>query len=330
MKKIIIYNETLLSGGIEKCIELLITEFHQRYEFEIVYLNESGMLDITVENRLKKYANVHKLSPEDVVEGDICLWCRSYMDWRRLFKQIHAKKNYLWVHSKPREDDNSLLDDEEFLSHIDEILCVSQTVRNMLNVNTKSRVIYNFIPNDIKEQSKENILEDVFTGKDVNLVMVGRISVSKGFDRITLLLDALDEKNIDYNFVVVGKGRSKEQEFRELLSKYPKVTFVGYKDNPYSYIARADYLVLLSTFETWGNVITEAKALGIPAIVTNFPAAYEQIEDDVNGVVIDMNTDNYIQYIDRIVKNKEKYRENLRDFKFENDKKTWEGIFDEA
>ena len=35
--KIVFYNKTLLSGGIEKCIELLSKEIYRDYEIDIVY-----------------------------------------------------------------------------------------------------------------------------------------------------------------------------------------------------------------------------------------------------------------------------------------------------
>ena len=119
--KVVIYNETIFSGGIEKCIEMLICYFNKKCDFEIVYLDEKK-IDINIVNNLKKYAKVHKLEDNQIIEADICIWCRLYMDYDKLKKQIKANKYYLWVHSKPRERENCLLDDKEFLDTLDGII----------------------------------------------------------------------------------------------------------------------------------------------------------------------------------------------------------------
>ena len=87
-----------------------------------------------------------------------------------------------------------------------------------------------------------------------------------------------------------GKG-SNEKEHNEvvkMLQEYqPNVELVGHKSNPFPYIKNADYLVLMSDRETSGLVITEAKIIGTPCIVSNFEAAREQITDGKNGFIID-------------------------------------------
>ena len=131
--KIVFYNETILSGGIEKCIESFIQNFSEKNEIEIVYVDDKK-LDMRIVEILSKNAKVHKLQKDEIIKADVCIWCRLYMDYHNLKKQIIAKKNILWVHSKPRERENCILDDEEFINDLDEIVCVSKTVQNMLNV----------------------------------------------------------------------------------------------------------------------------------------------------------------------------------------------------
>ena len=324
--KIVFYNETILSGGIEKCIESFASYFYNEYDIEIVYIDEKK-IDSSVVEVLEKYATVHKLEKDEVIETDICIWCRLYIDYEDLRKRIKAIKNYLWVHSRPREKQNCILDNDEFINNIDGIICVSDVVKEMLNVEKEAIVIHNFIPENIKLLSNEKIEENLLNDKEkLKLVTVSRLSKGKGFERVEILAKMLKENNINFEYVIVGKGREKEAEIKENLAKYQEIKFVGYKENPYPYIKKSDYLVQLSDFETWGNVISEAKILGTPVIVTSFKTAYEQVEDDVNGVIVDLEDTDFSKYLKRIIENKVKYKNCLKKFVYNNEIDKWKKI----
>jgi len=136
----------------------------------------------------------------------------------------------------------------------------------------------------------------------------------------------LIENHIDFEYIIIGNGREKELEIKENLSKYKEVKFIGYKNNPYPYIKNADYIVQLSDFESWGNTITEGKILGTPAIITSFATAYEQIEDNINGIIIDLKEKDYTKYINRIVNNKNFYKKNLETFDYNNEIEEWNNL----
>ena len=324
--KIVFYNETIMSGGIEKCIELLNEYLHKDNEIEIVYIDETK-LDLNVVNVLKKNAKVYKIERDTKIKADLCIWCRLYMNYDILQKQILAKRNVLWVHSEPRILGNCILDNEEFLKNLDDIICVSKTIQKQLLVNKDSQVIHNFLPINIKELSNINVDDNFINdSKRLKLVTVSRLSNGKGFNRVFKLVELLKYKNVSFEFIVVGKGRAKEQEIKELFKGIEEVKFIGYKENPYPYIRKADYLVQLSDYETWGNVITEAKQLGTPVIATNFSSIYEQIENDINGVIIDLNENDYNKYIERILDKKEVYKDNLKSFSYHNEIEKWNRV----
>ena len=49
LKKIVLFNKTIISGGIEKCIENLTKQFRGNYEFEVCYFDDS-ILDQNIVN----------------------------------------------------------------------------------------------------------------------------------------------------------------------------------------------------------------------------------------------------------------------------------------
>ena len=78
----------------------------------------------------------------------------------------------------------------------------------------------------------------------------------------------------------------------------------------FDYIAEADYGVQLSDTEGYSYFINECLQYGTPVICTNFPSAYESVEDGVSGYILDMNLSNLD--VDKIVNhipNKFKYTE---------------------
>ena len=60
----------------------------------------------------------------------------------------------------------------------------------------------------------------------------------------------------------------------------------------WDYIREADYGVQLSDTEGYGYFINECLQYGTPVISTNFPSAYESIEDGLNGYIVNMELSN--------------------------------------
>ena len=130
--------------------------------------------------------------------------------------------------------------------------------------------------------------------------------------------------------LVIGKGRSREIEIKNSFSAIKQVEFIGYKENPFPYIKSADYLVQLSDDESWCNSITEAKLLGTPVIVTNFESSKEQIQNNVNGIIIDLKDTNYDKYVAIILNQKHALKENLKNFKYSNEINKWLQIINDC
>jgi len=319
--KIVFYNKTLISGGIEKCIEMLSKYIYKDYELEIVYTDDS-ILDNNIVNILKKYANVHKLEDE-IIECVLCVWCYLYFDYEKLKSIIKSKKYIVWIHSMPRILPDCLLDNKQFVNDCSKFICVSEAVKNNLKINKPGEVIHNFIDTS-KKNNNYSFNPFANTPKDyLKLVVVSRLSSGKGFDRLFLLCDSFIKNNINFKVLVIGKGRSREIEIKNTFSTIKQVEFVGYKEDPFPYIKSADYLVQLSDDESWCNSITEAKLLGTPVIVTNFESSKEQILNNINGVIIDLKDINYDKYIDIILNKKGSLKENLKSFRYYNEIDKW-------
>jgi glycosyltransferase involved in cell wall biosynthesis len=117
----------------------------------------------------------------------------------------------------------------------------------------------------------------------VRLLYVGRISKEKDLDVLANAYRRLREEHLPIELFVVGHGPY-SQAFAETL---PDAVFTGYlrgKELAAAY-ASADIFVFPSTTDTFGNVIIEAQASGVPVIVSDAGGPKELVEDQATGLV---------------------------------------------
>ena len=96
-----------------------------------------------------------------------------------------------------------------------------------------------------------------------------------------------------------------ENKIREYnLQKF--VILLGTQVNPYPIINQCDILVQSSRFEGKCLALREAKILHKAIISTNFEAVYSEIEDGVNGVIVQMNADSIFDALRTIIDNNQK------------------------
>jgi glycosyltransferase involved in cell wall biosynthesis len=118
---------------------------------------------------------------------------------------------------------------------------------------------------------------------EVRLLYVGRISREKDLDLLATAYRRLRNEGLLIQLFVVGHG-----PYSEALAKsLPEAFFTGYlrgTDLATAY-ASADIFVFPSTTDTFGNVILEAQACGLPVVVSDSGGPKELVEDRTNGLI---------------------------------------------
>ncbi|MDK3160273.1 glycosyltransferase [Kamptonema cortianum] len=120
------------------------------------------------------------------------------------------------------------------------------------------------------------------SGKTVFLY-VGRVSKEKNLD---VLMDAwarLEHLRGQMALAIVGDGPYRA----ELQERFPDVVFTGYLggEDLWNAYASGDCFVFPSTTDTFGNVILEAHASGLPTIVSDIGGPKELVEEGCNGFI---------------------------------------------
>lgn len=152
-----------------------------------------------------------------------------------------------------------------------------------------SVVQYNFLNDERIIALSEEAIERIETSDLFTIISVGRIDPVKNFSKIPEVANYLTKKGLEFRWLILG-GVAVKKEY-ELLENNKRsfetdnVIILGNKSNPYPYIKKSNLLVCMSSSETFNNTLTEAKILGVPVVTTDYPCAYESINNGEEGII---------------------------------------------
>ncbi|MBR0082238.1 MAG: glycosyltransferase [Clostridia bacterium] len=204
-----------------------------------------------------------------------------------------------WIHS---EQESRKKASASFRSYQESVHCyecfhqivfVSDPIRqifcNTYPTITNTCVRYNTIETDrILQLKDEPVADVVFDPNEKKLVAVGKISKSKGFDRLARIVKRLRDENIPAHLYALGVGadRAEIEDYLRENNLQDYYTFLGYQTNPYAYVARCDLFVCASWAEGFSTAATEALIVGTPVCTVEVSGMKEMLgEHDEYGVV---------------------------------------------
>ncbi|HBZ56467.1 MAG TPA: glycosyltransferase family 1 protein [Syntrophobacteraceae bacterium] len=129
------------------------------------------------------------------------------------------------------------------------------------------------------------------------ILYVGRFDPIKGVDRLLEAAHRL-RPHLNLRVVLVGGGGDRAPEDEALRSKCRKlsmedcVSFAGRKnhDELADYYRAADVLVLPSHYESFGLVVLEALACGLPVVAMRVGVVEDVIRNGLNGWIVEDNS----------------------------------------
>ena len=186
---------------------------------------------------------------------------------------------------------------KQFYPLADRIVAVSQGVADDITAMTgipseQIRVIYNPVvrPN-LAERASEPVEHPWFSGSQSmddqstdsqstdgqipTLLGVGRLVKQKDFGTLIRAL-AIVRQQRPCRLAILGETDEREADIKPALDRLiadlgldQSVAFLGFVENPYKYMARAQVFVLSSIYEGFGNVVAEALAVGTSVVSTD-------------------------------------------------------------
>jgi glycosyltransferase involved in cell wall biosynthesis len=116
---------------------------------------------------------------------------------------------------------------------------------------------------------------------DLLVVHVSRLAAEKNYPLLFESFAAIHAAHPSARFVIVSDGPLR----RKLARKYPYAHFTGFlpRAELATHYASADLFLYPSLTETFGNVVTESMASGLPVVAFNYAAAARYIRHRENG-----------------------------------------------
>jgi len=162
-------------------------------------------------------------------------------------------------------------------SSVSRFFCISSTQRDTLVAAgmpaERLSVKYNFVPDAGVHR----------TGRGRHFLYLGRLAEEKG---VRLLMAAWDRVSAGVPLVIAGAGPL-EAEVTAWAATRPDVRFVGLQDkaSARALVAEAVAVVVPSMWlETFGLVVVEAAAAGVPTVAADHGSLSELVADGVTGL----------------------------------------------
>lgn len=314
MKKILVIIPSLDTGGAQRAVSNFVTNLPPEYEADIllndnksiVYPYKGTILDLGLKPKsdrsglwyqfrvfFRRIVFLRKLKRHNHY-----LTAYSFMDsanianilsGNRYCKTVVSVRTNLAISGKNSWKYRFLINPmTKFLyRYADYVVAVSEEVKNELinslgfyseNITT----IYNgYNSGQIKEDAKDSIPEEErHLFQDCTpIVTVGRLSREKAQWHLIRIMKRVAEVVPNVRLLVLGEGAYRKylEELIKELGLEDKVYLLGFKDNPYKYIAKAKVNVMSSLYEGFPNSLVEALVLGIPCVTTDFKAGAREI-----------------------------------------------------
>lgn len=188
-------------------------------------------------------------------------------------------------------------------SKSDAIVAISKRTHNSIvkfqpNAEQKLYDIYNgYNFDDIIKYSQ---VHSVDKNSVFRLISLGRLSKVKNVVLQIEAIEILRNRNIEIELLILGEGEQKGI-IEEYASRNHRIQIMGFKSNPYPYIAAADGLIITSYSEGFPTIAVEAMVLGKPVISTPVAGTEELITSDT-GIIVDWNANSVADGIEKLIK----------------------------
>ncbi len=179
-----------------------------------------------------------------------------------------------------------------FHSQLDELLVPSAATMDQLAAHGLRREVMRPMPRWVDTQRfapglrTPSIWPEMGVLGNVRLLYAGRVSREKDLPLLVDVFKQLVECGHDISLVVAGDGPWREA-MQEALFGYP-AAFLGFvpQDELARVYASADVFVFPSATDTFGNVVLEAQACGLPVLVSDQGGPQELVQAGVTGLVL--------------------------------------------
>ncbi|MDT0686547.1 glycosyltransferase family 4 protein [Autumnicola psychrophila] len=153
-----------------------------------------------------------------------------------------------------------------------------------------------FNPELYSNQDKVDLRKSLgIPNSDVVYIFVGRLVSQKGLNELIAAFQKLLEIYSNVSLLLVGDYEENldplEKTTLQIIEKNTKIITTGYQEDVRPYFVVADVLTFPSYREGFPNVVMQAGAMDLPAIVTDINGCNEIVQNEENGLVIPLKNE---------------------------------------
>jgi glycosyltransferase involved in cell wall biosynthesis len=224
---------------------------------------------------------------------------------------------------------------ERFVAKLpNHIISISEKSRkNLISLDVVEKKIITIpIGIDFEEIEKVQSIKEYF-----DCIFAGRLIKEKNVDILIKSVDLVKREIPNVKCLIIGDGPEKEklEKMTRKIGLENNVQFLGFiedHDDVISYMKSSKIFVLPSIREGFGVVVLEANACGLPVITINHKrnAAADLIEDEKNGLLVDLSENLISEKIIKLLKD-DKLREEMSGYSAKSIKKyNWDNIINKV
>jgi glycosyltransferase involved in cell wall biosynthesis len=163
---------------------------------------------------------------------------------------------------------------------------LGEAMAHMYKIKT-TLVIPNVVNTDIFYPVENNI------NSIPSFIHISSLGIEKNTENIIEAFELINKKGIPFRLYIFGPIKKSLTDLVEEKNLAAQILFKG--EVPQNLLAAdmqsADALVQFSRYETFGCVVIEANACGVPAILSDLPVFREYVEENVNGIFVSENNE---------------------------------------
>lgn len=133
-----------------------------------------------------------------------------------------------------------------------------------------------------------------------NILFASRLVWEKNISTLIAIYKLLEHEGMPYNLIIAGDGAAKDDAMQQM----PQAIFMGKLNHQElaSLYASADAFVFTSTSETYGNVVIEAMASGLPCVIANGGGSACLVEHGQTGFkCTPNNAKEYLHFLKKVL-----------------------------
>lgn len=341
MTKMLIANDLLRGGGVEKLMHDFVMSWYKEYEITILtehkdseftqlYPASVRYLHYHPRNRLGHIHGLRKLN-ELLIKlhrrlvfmrinrkaFDIAIamkegWITKYIS------KSKARVRLSWVHvdyfnaywTKSVFSDNK--QELDCMKAFQNIICVSEAIKKSILsvIGDPGNLVVRYNPIDARKildlslEPIDGMEENLPEGKTL-FVSIGRLHYQKGYDLLMKACARLEREGLDYELWLIGSG-IEEQNLKNCLleEKNKNIKLLGEKNNPYSLLRYASWFISSSRYEGYSLVSQEAAVLEIPIIATDCSGVRELLgENGEYGIITEITAEGLFLAMKQVIEN---------------------------